>query len=283
MSKKEVEHFDLDMKKFDMRMIKDDEVVVFIGPRNTGKSFLVKDLLYHHRHIPVGTCISPTEEANKCFGNHIPPIFIHSEYNPELIEKVLSRQKDIVMKIRNGGNEMENIDPNGFLLMDDCLYDKTWVKDKSIREIFMNGRHWKLLFILTMQYPLGITPNLRSNVDWVFVLKNNIMRDRKIMYEHYAGMFPSFDIFNETLNQCTENYECLVIHKSSRSNKLEDQVFWYKAESHENFRIGYDVFWQHNNKYYDDTKTESSKNSKVGIKKKLNVNINKSESKQKIS
>ena len=31
------------------------------------------------------------------------------------------------------------------------------------------------------------------------------------------------------MNQCTENYECLVIDCKTQSNKLEDQVFWYKA------------------------------------------------------
>ena len=35
----------LKLKKFDMASIKDDKVVVFIGKRETGKSFLVKDLL----------------------------------------------------------------------------------------------------------------------------------------------------------------------------------------------------------------------------------------------
>lgn len=274
--------FNLNLKRFDMSMITDRETVVLIGARNTGKSYLVKDLLYHHKHIPVGTCISPTEEANKCYADHIPPIFIHNEYTPELIENVLARQKDIVGKISNGGPEMKNIDPNAFLLMDDCLYDRAWVKDRSIREIFMNGRHWQLLFILTMQYPLGITPNLRSNIDWVFILRNNIMRDRKTLYEHYAGMFPSQEIFNETLNQCTENYECLVIHKSSRSNQLEDQVYWYKAEAHDTFKIGYDVFWQHNKKYYDatlDTTTNGGNGGKrIGqkVKGKYNVNIKKS-------
>jgi hypothetical protein len=285
MSKKDqIQEFNLDMKKFDMSMIKDHETVVLIGARNTGKSVLVKDMLFHHKHIPVCTCISPTEEANKCYSNIIPPIFIHPEYTSELIEKVLDRQKDLVSKIQNGLIDGNEIDPNGILLMDDCLYDRTWVKDKSIREIFMNGRHWKLLFILTMQYPLGITPNLRSNIDWVFILRNNIMRDRKTLYEHYAGMFPSFDIFCETLNQCTENYECLVIHKSSRSNKLEDQVFWYKADIHDSFRIGYDVFWQHNNKYYDgtqDSKITRNEVNKNRIKGKMNIKINKSEGKLK--
>ena len=36
-------------------------VIVLIGRRDTGKSFLVKDLLYHHQDIPIGTVISGTE------------------------------------------------------------------------------------------------------------------------------------------------------------------------------------------------------------------------------
>ena len=42
----------LQLKKFNMKMIKDDQVVVMIGARNTGKSFLTKDLLYTHHDIP---------------------------------------------------------------------------------------------------------------------------------------------------------------------------------------------------------------------------------------
>ena len=56
-------------------------------------------------------------------------------------------------------------DPRAFLILDDCLYDNTWAKDKNMRYVFMNGRHYKLLFLLTMQYALGIPPNLRTNID----------------------------------------------------------------------------------------------------------------------
>ena len=52
-----------------------------------------------------------------------------------------------------------NIDPRAFLILDDCLYDQSWVKDVNIRSLFMNGRHYKILFILTMQFALGIPPN----------------------------------------------------------------------------------------------------------------------------
>ena len=57
----------IQLKKFNMKQIRDDEIVVMIGKRNTGKSFLTKDLMYYKRDIPVGTVISPTENANKFY------------------------------------------------------------------------------------------------------------------------------------------------------------------------------------------------------------------------
>ena len=63
----------LDLKKFDMKDIsfRPDEnkgpVVVLIGRRDTGKSFLVRDLLYYHQDIPIGTVISGTEAGNGFF------------------------------------------------------------------------------------------------------------------------------------------------------------------------------------------------------------------------
>jgi hypothetical protein len=60
----------------------------------------------------------------------------------------------------------------------------------------MNGRHYKLLFLVTMQYPLGIPPNLRCNVDYVFILRENIVKNRERIYANYAGMFPNFDTFS---------------------------------------------------------------------------------------
>jgi len=108
----------------------------------------------------------------------------------------------------------------------------------------MNGRHWKVMLIITMQFPLGIPPNLRTNIDYVFILRENYISNRKRIYENYAGMFPTFESFCQVMDQCTENYECLVINNNSKSNKLHDQVFWYKADSHSDFRLGSKEFWE---------------------------------------
>mgnify|MGYP003388709002 CR=1 FL=1 len=239
----------LQLKKFEMSSIGDDSVVVLIGKRNTGKSYLTKDLLYNNRDIPVGTVISPTEQANKFYSDMIPPIFIHDEYTPPVVSNIIKRQKKL-KSVMNSNSENNDLDNRTFLILDDCLYDNTWQKDKNIRNIFMNGRHYNILFILTMQFALGIPPNLRTNIDYVFILRENIVSNRKRIYDHYAGMFPTFDMFCSTMDQCTENYECLVICNNAKSNKIEDQVFWYKAEPREDFRIGPDNVWEYNNSNY---------------------------------
>ena len=155
--------------------------------------------------------------------------------------------------------------------MDDCLYDNDWKKDKIIREIFMNGRHWGIMFVLLMQYAIGIPPNLRSNIDWVFLLRENNFQNRKKLYENYAGMFHNFEMFCQTMDACTENYECLVIHNGAKSNKLEDQVFWYKAEDHQDFRLGDPVLWENNNlqveEEEDDTIGTNRRRQHYSIKK----------------
>ena len=260
-----------------MSSIDDDKVVVLIGKRQTGKSFLVRDLLYYHQDLPLGTVISGTEAANSFYGKMVPSLFIHGEYTPEIIRNVLKRQKLVIKNIQQQYNSTgrTRIDPRAFLILDDCLFDSSWTRDKNVRSLFMNGRHYKIMFIITMQYSLGIPPVLRTNVDYTFILRENIYSNRKRLYESYAGMFPSFDFFNQVMDQCTENYECLVINNNAKSNKLEDQVFWYKAAPHPEFRIGAKSFWDHHTSHYDNRINNDSSDDEDygGKKRKSNVSV----------
>jgi len=242
----------LELRKFNMRDIsfKPSEnkgpVIVLIGRRDTGKSYLVQDLLFYHQDIPIGTVISGTEAGNGFYAQHIPKLFIHDEYNTAIIENILKRQKTVLKQVKKEfeNYKKSNIDPRAFVILDDCLYDASWTKDKLMRLLFMNGRHWKIMLIITMQYPLGIPPNLRTNIDYVFILREPYIANRKRIWENYAGMFPTFESFCQVMDQCTENYECLVINNNSKSNKLHDQIFWYKAESHGPFKLGSKEFWE---------------------------------------
>jgi hypothetical protein len=138
----------------------------------------------------------------------------------------------------------------------------------------MNGRHWKVMLIITMQYPLGIPPNLRTNIDYVFILREPYATNRKRIWENYASMFPTYESFASILDQTTENYECLVINNNAKSNKITDQVFWYKAASHPDFKLGSKEFWKLSEDIgSDDDEYDPTKNGK---KNKTNINVKKS-------
>ena len=236
----------INLRKFDISSIEDNKVVVLLGKRDTGKSFTVRDLLYHKRDIPIGTVVSATECANKFYTNMIPSIFIHEKPNPDIVANAMKRQeklkKRIHHEIRRTGRC--DIDPRAFLILDDCLAEgKKWIRHEAVQSAFLNGRHFNLLFVITLQYPMGLPPMLRGNIDYVFILRDNLISNRKRIYENYAGMFPSYDVFSQTMNQCTNDYEMLVIHNNSKSNRLEDQVFWYKAQTHDSFHLGAQYFW----------------------------------------
>jgi hypothetical protein len=223
-------------------------MIVIIGKKDTGKSFLVRDILYHTQECyPIGTVISATEVANEFFQHIVPSKLIHDKYSPAIVNNVIKRQlfvKQNRNKSKVGGES--SVDPRAFLILDDCLYDSSWIKEESTRYVFMNGRHVDLTTMITMQYPLGITPNLRTNVDFIFVLRETILGNRRRIYENYAGMFPTFDMFCQFMDQCTENYECLVICNGVQSNRLDDQVFWYKASDHPPFRLCSPSLWVNN-------------------------------------
>ena len=244
-------HVNFNIKKFDMKRIPQDAVVIFIGRRRTGKSTLVRDLLFHHQDMPVGTVISGTEESNSFYGKMIPPIFIYGEFQPVILDNFVKRQKMITGKIEKEklAGVKSRLDPRSFMILDDCMYDDSWTHDRNIRYLFMNGRHQKVFFLITMQYPLGIQPALRTNVDFVFILREPYLNNRKRIFDNYAAAFPSFEFFCQIMDQCTQNYECIVIDNTSLSAKLEDCVFWYRADTHPDFRIGASQFWQHSAQY----------------------------------
>lgn len=242
----------LTLKKFNINKITFDKskpegpTIVLLGKRNTGKSFLVRDILYHHKDVPAGTVISGTEDVNPFYSNMLPKAFIHNEYSSYFIENIMKRQKHILAQIdsekRMSG--YAKTDGRAFVILDDCAFDrKVWNRDRLIQYIFMNGRHMKIMLMITMQYPMGISPELRSNIDYVFILRNVITTERKKIYEHYAGIFPSFEAFCQIMDSCTDNYECLVIDNTVQSNKIEDVVFWYKASDHPQFKLGSKEYW----------------------------------------
>ena len=270
---------DIELNEFHMNMIKDGKKIVFIGKTNTGKSTLVLDYLYYHRSIPIVSVISPTDIYNRTFSPHIPSMLIHDKYTPELIESIVKRQQTITQRV-NEDPEYKEIDPRAICILDDCLAEsKEWINDQNIRWIFYNGRHVKLTFILTMQFSIGIPPALRSNLQYIFLCRDNRIIEQKKLYANYGSIFKSFDLFKQVHDKYTENYGCLVINLESTSINLNECVYWYKAKTEDKmdwntFKLCPSYLWTNNEEiknininHEEEIVEDDTKNVKYNIKK----------------
>ena len=136
----------------------------------------------------------------------------------------------VMEKQRDKRKEGKKIDPRSMIIMDDCLASKgSWMRDQPISELLFNGRHFHIMYVLTMQFPLGITPELRCNFDYIFLLAEDSLSNIKRMHDHYAGMFPTLDSFRQIFMQLTENYGCMVINNRGSRKSIFDKIYHYKA------------------------------------------------------
>jgi hypothetical protein len=274
----------LPIKKFNISEMVDHCTIAMIAKRATGKSYLTREIMYHKRELPASVAISRTEKLNSFYSEFIPDTYIYSEYDSSILNRIFDRQARInednkERKIKNKRQKDDRL----MLIMDDCMSSKgTWLKDPNITELFFNGRHHHLSFILTMQYAVGIPPEMRSNFDYIFLLAEDIINNRKRLYEHYAGMFPSFDIFQQVFSDITENYGVMVINNRVHSKNITDKVFWYRAKSVPKFKIGSNKFRNFHEKTYDNEWNKRlvvfDPNDLISNKKGIKVTVDKMKS-----
>lgn len=221
--------------------------IVVIGKPGTGKTTLISSLFFEKKHIfPTGQIHSGTEESNGFWQEMFPSTFIFNHCSTENIQKLILRQKKARDELKN---------PWTVLLLDDCTDDPKMFNTPLFHSIFKNGRHWKMWFILSMQYALDIKPVLRSNIDVVFILRETNVRNREILYRNFAGFIPSFSIFCDIMDVITEDYTALVIDNASKSNAWQDNIYYYTSViPPKSFKFGCPEFWDYHYSRYDPNK-----------------------------
>ena len=226
--------------------------LVVIGKPGTGKSTLIQDILAHKAHIiPVSQVFSGTEESNNFYSEKMPPITIFNKLDMTGIKNFVERQDLAKKYLKN---------PWAVQIIDDCTDNPRILKDPIFQAYYKNGRHWKMLHILSLQYCLDINPAIRTSIDYTFILRETSLRVREILWKNYASCVDNFHDFCQVMDQLTSDYTALVVNNKSQSNKLEDCVFYYKANPDKipvNWKFGAGSFWQYNHDRIDTQAIES--------------------------
>ena len=63
--------------------------IAIIAKSGSGKSWVIRDIMYYMRNIPCGTVVAPTDKMNGFYNDFVKPSFIHHEYQEDIIPRLL--------------------------------------------------------------------------------------------------------------------------------------------------------------------------------------------------
>lgn len=207
----------------------ENPAIVIIGKRGSGKTTLIINLIQHFNSdadVENVLIFCPTDKHQSKYSKLTDTVY--DAYDSELLSQILQERQHNPAKLK------EKL----LIVFDDCIQQSFLTKDQYIQELLYNGRHYNISFILSLQYSMGFSPGIRCNFDYIFLLAEDFISSQKRLYDHYAGMFPTFVSFRDTLADYTKNFNSLVLINRSSHTNIFNKVKYFKAnENTENFFI----------------------------------------------
>jgi len=151
--------------------------ICIVGPRNRGKSELVRNLLMRDEllkkvfmnkknHVII---ISQSLDVDGTYDElDGPNVHKSNVYDAQIIQDVMNAQKDIIMQ--NGKKKC----PEVLFVLDDILDSGALNNRSAVEMLFSRGRHLNINIICISQYLHRISTVMRANCDYIgFFYPNN--------------------------------------------------------------------------------------------------------------
>lgn len=229
------------LKPFDTDKMYANSVFAISGPRNTGKTTLLINLLYvFHLEYDAIVLMTPTQETIDDFKQFVPTSMIYNYWNE-------NKAIEIINFLRKA---TQSDDPHTFkvaLIIDDLMATPEVMKSNVISDIFKNGRHVGIGVFVLCQGHTDIPSKFRSNIDFVFQLRNSVFNQLKFIFNNYFSVIGTEKTFmNIMTNVIKGKGHALVYDRTLTVDKWTDCVFSFKSvkiSSIPPFFLGHRDYW----------------------------------------
>ena len=227
----------MNISEFKPEKAQRDRVWLILGSRNTGKSVLLKDLLYRtQKDADLVMGMTQTMSTGKMFRCLMPPHLVYTDgYSYEKADEFLKLSSDMAAASK---------ERHTCLVMDDVVFDNKILKSKTQQNLHLNGRHYHTSIFNTSQFSMLVPTTIRANCDYIIALKETVRANRRRLFEHYFGIFDTFGDFERVFNECTKNFGAMVLDRTQSTGRVEDLIKYYRAQpGTPSFRLGKKIFW----------------------------------------
>ncbi|XWV25639.1 A32-like packaging ATPase [Tupanvirus deep ocean] len=206
-------HYLDDIMEFDFSKMKPNPAILVCAKRGSGKSFAIRDFMIRLKEksnqedfYENSLIIAPTERMNKFYGYFCPNSKILYQYDSEAIKEHLERGK-------------------GCLVLDDCISrSKCGTIDFCIKD-------YNIPIIITTQTPHTLKKDFAHEIDYFYFLKEDSTFFKKMIWNHFRYVIPSWHNFEITFKHLTKDYRGIIINNITTNDNVVSKIFYYKAKS----------------------------------------------------
>ncbi len=260
----------LELRVFNPTKLSPDIVAIAYGNRRSGKSVLFSEWLYRSRHdIKYLYVFSSTDEFSQdpTWRLRVPHIFTKSELCEDTLQTIKKRQEFLLT------NPPPNLAALGWnrssytirTVFDDVMHDEEQLRKKQMKDLLMNGRHKATGAYFCVQNPISLPKKLRTQAEVIilFAEKDTAVVER-IWKENFRTVVPDWHVFKRIVDKYTANFNVLILDNTSKSQRLQDKLFVYKADinlvkskeynpyldRYDDWHVSADVMWPFYYRYY---------------------------------
>src|SRR3972149_11750339 len=214
------------MQTFNPKDIDFNASILFVGPRGCGKTtamidFLTKRTFCNKKEVNA-TMIDPTVEVNPLWKEKFPPGQTYSTFDESVVDilrGICEKQTEKGKKVHTGGSTLTGpMQTPRIIVADDIQYHGergvgTFFNCEPIKNILLNGRWLRILFLVGCQDSRHIPKYLRTQFTWVFLFKNTNLLDQENYWKDFGSTMPKGAFLRLYKSVTTEPGSALVVRQ----------------------------------------------------------------------
>lgn len=247
--------------QFDPESMPADAAVIVLGKRRTGKSHLVMEILskighkYHDCAVYTGT------KFNKFWQQMIPEEYVHEGFQGDHIAKMLKAKEAVVAECLDRGGGRDHADDckcETLVVLDDVASEYHLHESKELAQLYTKGRHFKISPWLLSQYAYAMSPAIRSNTDYAFIMHQTQRKSKDAIADEFLSQVDRKTAAG-IMSKHTPGYQVLVIDNTLAEDELGKVLSIYQAaDKWDDFTVGDDEYYDAVRKRREQVGTEQT-------------------------
>jgi hypothetical protein len=187
--------------------IKTPSLSLFIAKSKSGKSHLMKNILYTLARESKFSWVFvfSTTKFNNEWCDIVGDSNVSDEFNAEWLDDLLIKQSELIKKEKG---------KPGLIILDDMVGTANW-QSNVMTKIAVSARHYNISCWISTQWYFKISTTIRGNSDYLYVLNNVSDKVAKTLHEEFPTTeYKKWVQLQEFANNATLNYGALMIDNS---------------------------------------------------------------------